>query len=222
MTLHRRALLSGLAGLALARPALSQPQSQSQSPSGAGRDLAFRVLRNDSQIGTHTVSFTVAEGRLTARISTDVKVGVGPITVYRYTHRAEERWQAGTFLSLDAETNDNGTQARTTVRREAEWLDVQGQKAPRYQAPLNALPLTHWNQAMLDGPVISSQTGELLRPVVTRIGPARVQTAAGPVEALHVTLRGDPELDTWYDEASTWLGLRLTARDGSTIRYERG
>ena len=28
--------------------------------------------------------------------------------------------------------------------------------------------------------------------------------------------------ELWYDEASTWLGLRLTARDGSTIRYERG
>ena len=214
MNLSRRALLSGLGGAAFARAAWAQPAD--------GRDLVFRVLRNDGQIGTHRLTFAVTQGGLTVLVATDIKVGVGPITVYRYTHRAEERWQAGTFVSLDAETNDNGTMARTTVRREAEWLDVQGQKASRYQAPLNALPLTHWNQAMLDGPMISAQTGELLRPVVKQVGPGRVVTASGPVEALHVTMRGDPDLDTWYDAKSTWLGLRLTARDGSTIRYERG
>lgn len=214
MNLHRRALLSGLCGAAFARPALAQPDT--------GRDLVFRVLRNDGQIGTHRLTFAATDGALTVLVATDIKVGVGPITVYRYTHRAEERWQAGTFVSLDAETNDNGSIARTTVRRDAEWLDVQGQKAVRYQAPLNALPLTHWNQAMLDGPMISAQTGELLRPVVTRIGPGQVATAAGRVEALLVTMRGDPDLDTWYGAESTWLGLRLTARDGSTIRYERG
>lgn len=214
MNLHRRALLSGLCGAAVARPAWAQPD--------AGQDLVFRVLRNDGQIGTHRLTFAPTEDGLKVLVATDIKVGIGPITVYRYTHRAEERWQAGTFVSLDAETNDNGSIARTTVRRDAEWVDVQGQKAARYQAPLNALPLTHWNRAMLDGPMISAQTGELLRPIVTRVGPGQVETAAGRVEAEHVTMRGDPELDTWYDTKSTWLGLRLTARDGSTIRYERG
>ena len=75
MNLSRRALLSGLGGAAFARAAWAQPSD--------GRDLVFRVLRNDGQIGTHRLTFAVTQGGLTVLVATDIKVGVGPITVYQ-------------------------------------------------------------------------------------------------------------------------------------------
>ncbi len=187
-----------------------------------GLTLSFRVLRNDGPIGTHILTFAATPGSLTVRVATDIRVGLGPITFYRYSHRAEERWRDGLFVALDAETNDDGTIGRTVVRREGSALFAEGREAPRYQAPADALPMTHWNRRMLDGPLISAQSGKLLRPVVTRVGPTRVMTAGGEVAAEQASLRGDPDLDTWYDAAGVWAGIRLTARDGSVIRYERG
>lgn len=181
--------------------------------------MRFRVLRNDSQIGTHVLTFTTTAGALTVTVATDIRVGLGPMTFYRYTHRAVERWRDGTFVALDAETNDDGTIGRTAVRREGAMLIAEGREAPRYQAPAEAIPMTHWNRRMLERPLISAQSGRLLRPVVTHVGTARVMTAGGEIAADQFSLRGDPDLDTWYDPSGSWLGLRLTARDGSTIRY---
>ncbi len=207
MRIARRSLLFGLCAWA---------------PPADGHRLSFRVLRNDSQIGTHVLTFAVTAGALTVRVATDIRVGLGPVTFYRYTHRAEERWRDGMFIALDAETNDDGTIGRTTVRREATTLIAAGREAPQYHAPATALPMTHWNRRMLDGPLISAQSGKLLRPVVTHLGTTRAATAAGEIAADQYALRGDPDLDTWYDGSGTWSGLRLTARDGSIIRYERG
>lgn len=214
MTLSRRMALLALGGMAVARPSFAQ--STPHAPS-----LVFRILRNDGQIGTHTLTFATTDQSLTVGIATDIKVGLGPITLYRYTHRAEERWQRGVFVSLDAETNDNGSVARTTVRRDADGLLVEGQQIQPYRAPADALPLTHWNRGMLAGPMISTQTGALLHPTVSRVGSVHVVTTAGGIEADHYTLRGDPDIDTWYDAHACWAGQKLTARDGSIIRYER-
>jgi hypothetical protein len=218
MSLPRRVLLTGFtAGLASHADTVTANTAQPV----AGPDLTFRVLRNDSQIGTHALRFTVETRALTVRIATQIRVGLGPITFYRYTHRAEERWQDGLFVALDAETDDNGAVTPIRVRRDEAGFSVTGGQAPRGLAPENALPLTHWNRAMLDGPMISGQSGALLRPVVGRLGADQVTTAAGGViEADRYTLRGDPDMDTWYDARATWRGLRLTARDGSIIRYE--
>lgn len=183
--------------------------------------LSFRVLRNDSQIGTHVLTFAAAAGTRTIRVATDIRVGLGPVTFYRYTHRAEERWRDGVFVWLEAETNDDGTIGRTSIRREGSTLTAEGREAPSYQPPPDALPMTHWNRGSLDRPLISTQSGRLLRPVVTRAGPSSVTTAKGAISAEQFTLRGDPELDSWYDQEGAWAGLRLTARDGSTIRYQR-
>jgi hypothetical protein len=216
MTLPRRTVVVGGVGAAL----LAAPDAPAWTIP-AGGTLGFRILRNDSRIGTHRLTFRQEGGSLLVRIASEIAVGLGPITFYRYTHRAEERWTDGVFASLDAETDDDGTVGRTRIRRDGDRITAEGRKAASYQAPPDALPLTHWNPRMLDGPVISTQTGELFRPVVSRIGMSQVVTAAGPVAAEHVTLRGGPDLDSWYDTGSIWAGLRLIARDGSVIRYER-
>ena len=43
---------------------------------------------------------------------------------------------------------------------------MQGTKAPRYIAPVDALPASHWNQRELEGPWINTQDGRLMRPKV--------------------------------------------------------
>lgn len=59
-------------------------------------------------------------------------------------------------------------------------------------------------------------------PVVTRLRTTRVATAAGEVTADQSSLGEDPDQDTRYDDSGTRSEPRQTARDVSTIRYERG
>ena len=211
----RRSLLAGAAGL-LAIP------SAGALPVPAANRLEFHILRKGSVIGTHTLRFARTGQDLTVEVAADIMIGFGPIAFFRYRHRATERWQDGRVVSVDAETNDNGTIERMTARRDGASLLVEGSKAPRYIAPLNASPATHWNRRMLDGPLINTQDGQLMRPSVTVIGSGEVPTAeGGKLRADHITLRGDADLDTWYDATPTWVGLRFTAKDGSTVEYRR-
>jgi hypothetical protein len=98
---------------------------------------------------------------------------------------------------------------------------VEGSKAPRYTAPPRSLPGTHWNRAMLDAPFINTEDGRLMHPTVTMVGEENVAVTGGTVEAQHFTLRGDADLDNFYDLTPSWVGLRFTAKDGSDIRYLR-
>ena len=91
---------------------------------------------------------------------------IGFITLYRYSHHATERWQGDQVVALQTSTSDNGTPNQVTGRRDASGLVIEGTKAPRYVAPANALPATHWNRRELDGPWINTQDGRLMHPKV--------------------------------------------------------
>ena len=108
-----------------------------------------------------------------------------------------------------------------TARRDENGLAVEGSKTPRYIAPPRSLPGTHWNRAMLDAPFINTQDGRLMHPVVAFAGTERLEVVGGLVDARHYTLRGDVNLDTFYDLGAVWAGLKSTAKDGSEIRYLR-
>ncbi len=212
----RRSLLAGAAGL-LAFP------SANALPVPATNRLEFRILRKGSQIGTHFLRFSRDGEDLTVEVAADIVIGLGPIAFFRYRHRATERWRNDQVVSVDAETDDDGTRERMTARRDGMSLVVEGTKAPRYVAPPTAMPATHWNRRMLDGPLINTQNGLLMRPTVRLLGPGQVPTAdGGNLRADHVTLRGDADLDTWYDSTPAWVGLRFTAKDGSVVEYRRG
>ena len=212
--IRRRLLLTGAAALPFreARAALPIPPNNR---------LAFHIIRKGSTIGEHSVTFETAGDALTVSVAADIVVGIGPIAFFRYKHRAIVRWQNEQVVSIDAETNDDGTADHMTARREESGLVVEGSKAPRYTAPPRSLPGTHWDRAMLDAPFINTQDGRLMHPTVKMVGMEKVEVTGGSVEAQHYTMRGDADMDTFYDMTPSWVGLRFTAQDGSEVRYLR-
>ena len=212
--IRRRLLLSGLAvvPVAAARAALPIP---------AGDRLAFHIIRNGSTIGEHSVTFSRIGDTLTVAVAADIVIGFGPIAFFRYKHRALVASEGGRVVSIDAVTDHDGSPQRMTARRTERGLVVQGSKAAEYLAPSHTLPGTHWDRAMLDGPFINTEDGRLMRPTVSLVGTERVDVSGGSVEAQHYSLRGDVDLDTFYDLTPHWVGLRFTAKDGSEIRYFR-
>lgn len=212
----RRAILSGLAVVPFGA-------AQAALPIPAGDKLAFHIIRKGDTIGEHRLSFARSSsvGGLTVEVAVDIAVGVGPIAFFRYQHRATVRWADGQTISIDASTNDDGTPRHMTARRDETGLLVEGSGAARYVAPRQSLPGTHWDRAMLDAPFINTEDGRLMHPTVTLVGVEKLDVTGGVVEAQHYALRGDANLDTFYDRSPSWVGLRFTAKDGSEIRYLR-
>lgn len=208
----RRAILAGSACLAAVRPA------SAALPVPPGNRLAFSIMRKGSAIGTHVLAFEPAGDRLTVHVAADIAVSLGPIVLFRYRHRATERWEGGRVVSLESETNDDGTKIQARMWREGGPLIVESSAMPRYTAPPNATPATHWNRAMLDGPMINNQDGKLLRPTIASLG-TTTALPGWPRAATGYALRGDADLDTWYDTSPLWVGLVFKGRDGAEIRY---
>jgi hypothetical protein len=226
VSLSRRNLIVGGGAFLFASPLLADPVSIATPKSSLlspppGKSLTFAVMRKGSKIGTHTLTFDQAGDNLTVQVNVELRVGLGPIVLFRYKHHAIEVWKNGQLVSLTTETNDDGTPNKVTGSRTPEGFKVEGTKAHLYTAPENALPATHWNRKQLDGPWINTQDGRLMHPTITPKGSEMIPVASGAkIPAKHFALTGDAVLETYYDDAQNWVGLNFKAGDGSVILYE--
>ena len=198
LMIPRRALLAG--GLALpflAPTALAAPRS-----------LTFAVLRNGTKIGEHHVAFAGDDASLTATTDAVMTVKIGPVPVFKYKHHAVEKRVDGAFASLVTATDSNGKAERVSAEKAGGVIRI---SCPSGQitAPANANPLNHWNQQIFGGPMFNPQTGKLLK-ITTR-----------KVEAGHWAIRGETEIDDWYDASGAWLSLKGKLDDGSKVEYRR-
>ncbi|MBV9843005.1 MAG: hypothetical protein JOY99_15985 [Sphingomonadaceae bacterium] len=210
----RREILVGGAALGLlpiaARAALPVP---------AGNRLGFDVLLKGSKLGTHVLTFEPRGDGLSVHVAVDLVYKLAGITFYHYKHRATETWSGDQVVGLDATTDDNGTAYQVAVRRDASGLVVTGNKTPRYVAPADAMPATHWNRRELEGPWINTETGAIARPKITPLGVDTIPTANGTTRARHFALTGDVQMDMWYDDAR-WAGIAFS-KGGRDVRYVR-
>ncbi|WP_459696088.1 DUF6134 family protein [Acidisoma sp. C75] len=216
----RRSLL-GLGGGAAALWVLrGQPGFAQVIP--ADRRLAFDLMRNGSKIGEETVTFHQAGDDLTVTVEASIRVRMAFVTLYHLEHHETESWSGGRLLSFAATTLKNGRNFFAQGWRVHEDFMVRGTAVPApYVAPPGALPTSQWNHAMLRGPMINTQDGRLMRPVVTDLGIAEVSTAAGTtIPARHYNARGDLHFDTFFTQSWEWVGLSFRAKDGSLVTYE--
>lgn len=189
-------------------------------PIPSGRLLMFDVMRKGKKIGWHRLRFEPTADGLKVLVDVTLKVGFGPITLFSYQHDATEIWRGDEWLSVEALTVQNGKRLMVTARRGANGVAVDGPKG-RFTAPAGTLAATHWNRRMLDGPFLNTQTGQVQRPRIARVGETTIPARSGQIRAEHFTISGDVELDTYYDAGPTWAGLRFKGGDGSIITYQR-
>ena len=221
--LGRRALAAGSGALAVVRPA---PAASLETQPGfnlpPGDALAFRILRDGSEVGSHRIAFE-RHGRTTiARVTIDIAVRYAWITMYRFTHRATETRQTDRFSGIESHTDDNGGAAWMRTAWDAGGgLRVSGSGTATYAAPPGALASTYWNPAILRAaPVISSQDGRLTEQRVLTGALEDVPCVGGTVRARRHEMLGDLDMEIWYDLADQWAHMRFR-RGGALITYLR-
>ena len=92
-------------GLICALALAAFPLMAAIPPSG---DLKFAVMRSDSDIGRHSVSFERKGDELHVDVAIDLEVSIAFVTVFTYSHRNHEVWKNGRLVSIETTTDDNG------------------------------------------------------------------------------------------------------------------
>ena len=184
--------------------------------------LRFDVMRNNSRIGQHVIKFDQDGDRLIATIKVEIAVGFGPITLFRYLHKAREIWQNGCFLSLESETDENGKPFRVRAARTGDDVVIGSSVAKQMVLAPDAIPLTHWNNLCVARPLFNPQDGQPMPAKVAVHGEEPVLLSDGKkVRATRYSLMLKPVLDDWYDSSGVWTALRTRGSDGSIITYRR-
>ncbi len=218
--MNRRRLIGGLAcagALALGgRPAASAPTLASAYP----EILKFAVTRDGSPLGLVMVRFGRAGGDGIAEVYIDFAVSFAGISLYRYEHRARERWRDGRLAALDSVTNDDGADQAVTARIRPDGLLVNGMRGP-LTAPTDILPSSYWHPRFVEqSRMLDSQLGRIVDFTIRPAGTETVLALGRPVETRRYAMRGDIDLDFWYDSNRVWQKMAFTIA-GSAIDYTR-
>lgn len=186
---------------------------------GRSGHMLFEVDRDGSKIGTHRLEFHRDNGALNVDIDIELRVGLGPLTLFRYEHTNATQWEAGQLVRMDAKTNDDGDEHRVEVRRDGEGKLIIRTDGAETKADGDLLPSTYWMRATVEqSRLLNTQTGEIGTVEIESLGTRTVETPDGPVEAEGYELTGDLEARTWYDAQGRWVKLAFEAR-GSEITY---
>ncbi|WP_293904593.1 DUF6134 family protein [Phenylobacterium sp.] len=198
LVIGRRELIVGGVGLALVPGA---------ALAGPNR-LAFQVFRNGTKVGEHVVAFTGDDGARTATTNVAMTVKIGPVPVFKYKHQAIEKWVGGKWVSVDTTTDNNGKVQKVSAKAMGSYVQIEGPSGA-VRGPADALPLSHWNQGNFGKPLFNQQEGKLLKVRCTQVAPG------------HWSVRGDAEIDDFYDASGTWTALQGKLEDGSKMEYRR-
>lgn len=218
--LDRRRFVLGLAatggGLMLPSPAWPDAGLAAAYP----EILKFDVTREGAPLGVVLQRFGREGGDGIAEVYIDFKVDFAMLTLYRYEHRARERWRDGRLVALDSVTNDDGAAQAVTARAEGNGLAVTGEQGP-LTAPPDILPSSYWHPRFAEQRrMLDSQVGRILDFTMSATGRETVIALGGPVDCTRYAMRGDIDLDIWYDDRRVWQKMSFTI-GGGFIEYSR-
>ncbi|RVU33686.1 hypothetical protein EOI86_21270 [Hwanghaeella grinnelliae] len=188
------------------------PQAQ------ASEKLVFDVLMDGSKIGQHVVTLWDKDDKTFVDIDISLKVGLGPIVFYRYEQRNRALWENGALLSFVSRTDDDGDEFAVQASRDGDALSV-AVNGTDGVAVSDWFPTTYWNKrTVVQDRLLATRDGEVLDVDTKFIGVETIEARGERVEAEKFEMRGDLNIDLWYDENDRWVKLAFDYR-GNRFDY---
>jgi hypothetical protein len=192
----------------------------SPAPVAASADSQrFTILRDGNEVGVHEVRRETVAGQIRVNSSSRIDVRLLGLNLYRFRYQSREVWDDQGLLSLEVDVDDGGKPFNLSGERVSgrfEWTSDLGDG----KHPLPLFPTNHWNPEVLgQDAVLNTLTGGLNRVRIEPQGREMLELPSARVPATRYRYQGELRLDSWYDAAGRWLGMRFEGRDGSTIEY---
>lgn len=179
----------------------------------------FTVMRDNGVIGTHSIIMSQNGDDTIVDVEVALAVKIAFITVFRLEHRNRETWRGGRLVKIDTKTNDNGTDYKVDGAANGTAFDlvVNGVSST---IPSTIIPTSYWNPSTVSqNLLLNSVKGDLLKVDIKQTATETVKTWTGEVTADKHEMRGDLELDLWYDSGKHIVRLAFESR-GSLIAYD--
>jgi len=195
-------------------------------PPVQGEEIIFDVyLSRDTPLGAHIVRFEQDGQDLVASVDIDLRVRLGPITVFRYEHDSTERWRDDALFGFTGRTLKDGSVFTVQAASSPIGIDVEGtnRESLAFQSvyPAAILPSSHWRGYRVgEDTVLNTEYGTLMDIRVTYLGEEQIEADGGVITASRYRLTGSLTVDLWYDENGRWAGCAFETRN-QTIRYVR-
>lgn len=187
--------------------------------------IAFDVYRGDSPFGTHILRFEEDGDELRVVTDVDLRVRIGPITVFRYEHDSIEIYQNDVLVSLETTTLKDGERLDVNIARSGNEFAGQGSDEDGNTRSVNLSaslqPSSHWG-GYVPGleTVLNTETGSEMPVTIVELGMATIDVAGRSMETRHVRMEGSLILDLWYDANGEWVRSQFSVR-GQNITYVR-
>jgi hypothetical protein len=180
----------------------------------------FSVFLDDKPIGEHRFSIGGTEDARSVVSEASFTVKLLGLTVYRYRHRAVEKWRGDCLRELTATTDDDGKASRVRTEAEGDGLAVVTD-AGRQALKGCVMSFAYWNPAIQRQPrLLNAQTGRSESVQVSRAGGGTVEVRGRQVAATRWRIDGPAQpIDVWYSAQGEWVGLDSMVDGGRKLVY---
>ena len=212
----RMRLKAALAGAVLFTASFGTAQAQE------GR-WVFRVFLDKKEIGYHEFKVAGDESHRQVEIDAQFDVKILFVNAYSYSHQNRETWSDGCLASIDAVTDDNGSESLVTGFRSDEGFVMKTEGGPATFGTPCLRSFAYWDHSIVESSsLLNSQTGELLDVEIASRGRQTLQVGDTGFEAEKYEIAmEDGVISLWYGASDRrWLALEAPAKGGRTIRYE--
>ncbi len=190
----------------------------------SARTWEFQVALGEQPIGQHRFELqNHGDGSRTLISEAQFEVKFWIVPVYRYRHRAVERWQDGCLTSLESATVENGKETKVRVQRSGNRFLVEKDQNTKLSLEGCVWTFAYWNPEILQrGYLLNPQTAEWVPVRIEERGEEFVPLGAALVRAKRYSLLGPNfRIDLWYTPEGEWVRLESELEEGRRLVYTR-
>jgi len=184
-----------------------------------GDQTTYSIYRKGKKIGVHSLKINADAERIDVSVDSTITISVLKIPVFKFNYVADEVWQDGQLLSVDATTTTN-KEVETAKLDNSSGSSVMTSNGTSDQVPLIAYATNHWNESAVEqSTLFNTVKGIQSKVSVEKISNEPLQLGETTLLTTHYKYTGDLIVESWYDERNRWVKLAFLGSDGSQITY---
>jgi len=166
------------------------------------------VFLDKKKIGQFHVRMTRAETGEIEELRARASVSMLGINLYEFTQDLTQTWEDGELQGLQGRADDNGTIYDLQLARQAsDYGGAVNGKA--VTLPAEAFPNSIWHYGILDHDLLFNEVDLQLLHVTVKHGTETIDLNKRKIPAERVTISGDFDASTWFDQDKNFLMAEL-------------
>ncbi len=218
LSVARRSIIIGAGVFVSSFIVPSRPTASEQR-----KNLVFKIIRDDSDVGRYHVNFTSDGADLKVQSEVDIAIKVAFITAFRYKQTVDARWEGDHLVQSSITTDDDGKIGNVAIQKDNGKLAIEGPSGP-LEAPLGTMTdASLWNMAIINEKhVIDGERGDLMGLSGTGPVDETLEFDGTKVATKRYTFESDASHNLsgtlWYDDESNLAKFVLNTR-GEILTY---